>query len=68
MISADEWQPIETAPKRVARNILLFVPIDTQPMYIVGLWHGGGWVETYDGEDIAHPTHWMDLPPPPVTP
>jgi len=61
------WQPIETAPKDA--SILLAVWNADRPYYCreVGWWEesdGGFWSIQVMGE----PTHWMPLPPPPVTP
>lgn len=70
-----QWRPIETAPKDgtpvlVARNL------DDWWGWNVGwaTWEGegyvSGWVSRGFGETpgnlgLAHPTHWMPLPPPP---
>ncbi len=66
------WRPIETAPKD-GTKVLVFCPHDS-PFQAVANYHRQespewvGWVESYDGEDIWPPSHWMPLPPaPPIT-
>ena len=68
------WQPIETAPKSINEEILLYAP-DYHRGYVIGIWYGGhaaipkdeehwkdvrGWCEIEPA-----PTHWMPLPKPP---
>jgi hypothetical protein len=63
-----EWQPIETAPKS-SRNILMFGdgPAMWDCVY-VGVWnkHCGLW-EGVPGYSVVHPSHWMPLPPSPLS-
>lgn len=64
-----EWQPIETAP--FGGEVLACT--ETGAIYIAfqagELGHGDGtyWMMC-DGPEITGVTHWMPLPPPPVTP
>jgi len=75
-----EWRPISTAPKD-GTTIMVFK--FTPPAWsVIGLafWFGqgaiSGWMSyglpVLDGEPqtlgLAHPTHWMPLPAPPVSP
>lgn len=66
-----EWQPIETAPTDVAldKGYLLW---DGRQTHIGAVW----WFEDnerqipawFNGEYRIRPTHWMELPEPPVRP
>lgn len=75
-----EWQPIKTAP--AMKIILLFAVTDIGPNGEVRNWkmatgcqHTGSkddeWWE-WEGRILKaweiHPTHWMPMPDPPVTP
>jgi hypothetical protein len=66
-MTMNEWQPIETAP--TGRNeVLVFVPKPKRTHdFIVQARNltGSQWWVTGIGE--IHPTHWMPLPPPPLT-
>lgn len=67
---AQEWQPIETAPKDGTRVLL----IHAQSGFVMGYYKswqldgksGGLW--RYEGIHTANvePTHWMPLPKPPI--
>jgi len=67
----NEWQPIETAPKD-ATPILLFINGNPKRGFLIQTgsylkkdnWEG--WVDSYECEDLAPPTHWMPLPEPPI--
>lgn len=61
------WKPIETAPKTDAPILIVF---DNGEIEIVTDSDTTDW-EPYDGKNenmkgISRPTHWMDLPAPPV--
>jgi hypothetical protein len=63
-----EWQPIETAPKDA------FILIGKTGKEVQrAIWHdarGFGWADWTDGAYRMKgydPTHWMPLPPPPIT-
>lgn len=60
--SANEWQPIETAPRDKA--VLLF----GDGKFEVAIWFFGDWgtAGSVLGDRIGfHPAHWMPLPEPP---
>lgn len=60
------WQPIETGPKTVTREILL--GFASPPMATVeGFWAPalGYWVSSLNPTKPFYPTHWMPLPSPP---
>lgn len=65
-----EWQPIETGPKN-GKSVLLIIPTSKTP--IVGYYHNHeGWKVMWDGTPLdgnifEAPTHWTNLPPPPLT-
>lgn len=66
-----EWRPIETAPKD-GTPVLLWVGVGmSEPWAQTARWVNepesgwSGWVDTYEGFDLAEPTHWMPLPAPP---
>jgi hypothetical protein len=65
-----EWKPIETAPKD-GTVLLGWEPDDSLPTggyYIVTWWEDAGWAR--DGDDTylaASPTHYMPLPPSPLS-
>jgi hypothetical protein len=68
-----EWQPIETAPKD-GTSLLLWWPAHQQlaaDPRVIGYWkpsyHCWQAGNYFCPRDIA-PTHWMPLPPPPVSP
>lgn len=69
----ERWQLIETAPKDGTH----FLAANEESRVINISWYGKtshvplyGWCQGDDAEDIDlwHPTHWMALPAPPVTP
>lgn len=61
-----EWQPIETAPKD-GSEFIGYVATSYQGGAVVLHWYKKyGWID-WD-YDVWEPTHWMPLPPPPVTP
>lgn len=69
-----EWQPIETAPKD-GTVVYLYRQVGDWKVRGHGYWEGGGivsgWITQgfYDPPGnlgLAHPTHWMPLPAPPV--
>jgi len=70
----EPWMPIETAP-RDGTPVLLWVGVGmSEPWAQTGRWHNAlltngwaGWVDTYQDEDLAEPTHWTPLPPAPDT-
>lgn len=65
------WQPIETAPRDKTR-VLLWCTAGRyhNPFSVTGYFlveqNCRSWVDTYSGEDLPPPTHWMPLPPPPT--
>lgn len=64
-----QWQPIDTAPKRVGKHLRMFGSgSNIHECEFIGVWHnstfGTGWVEAYS-ERRVEPTHWMDLGPAP---
>jgi hypothetical protein len=69
-----EWQPIETAPKD-GTELLGYQPARATiaaAIYVMR-WEdrgisGPAWYESEsEGQERFFPTHWMRLPPPPVT-
>lgn len=66
----NDWQLIETAPKRPGEDILVFRPNgrkdDSVPMVGVDYWSirlGNCWAKS---NRQKQPTHWMPLPEPPI--
>lgn len=55
ILTAHQWQPIETAPKD-GTSILLY----GGDWIFEGRFSDGGWVHAYENDDT--PTHWMPLP------
>jgi hypothetical protein len=64
-----EWQPIETAPSDSAMLVFSRSPIGRRPNHWVMTVARNdpryGW-QTIHGKYSVHPTHWMQLPDPPV--
>lgn len=67
----NDWQPIETAPKEIGKQILAFVPKEGDWGYLLGIvvvkWTGSkytGWA--MPGICGLLPTHWMPLPEEPA--
>lgn len=70
----DGWQPMESAPKDGGTILLWCGDIDgsreDREFMTTGHWYEQwdgwtGWVDSYEGEDLPPPTHWMPLPPSP---
>lgn len=61
-MTADDWRPIETAPKDVAR-VVLWCNYRYGPLkgnwIATGCWYNAGW-RTIDGTPI-YPTHWQPI-------
>ena len=57
---AQEWLPIETAPKDCT-DVLLHIP---GRVPVVAAWYRRGWtpMDSDDGPLSSEPTHWMPLP------
>jgi hypothetical protein len=68
---AQEWRPIETAPKD-SHSRLVWCP-ERQNIYVVTWWIGApyppGWEHFggFGGSLVETPTHWRPLPAPPTT-
>lgn len=73
-----EWQPIETAPKDGSCIILGWCGgYDSCPGFWMGnpkenYWEKVGWYDEADRGAVLtakpmEPTHWMPLPPPPLS-
>ena len=65
-----EWQPIETAPNDWS-GVLLYESCadrnnDVGEGYFASTDYDGDGEWHWENNDIAHPTHWMHLPPAPV--
>lgn len=60
----NEWQDIETAPKKSGKIILLS---NGSGVYI-GFWNGRTWDDGDFFDDLGKMTHWMPLPELPTTP
>jgi len=59
----NEWQPIETAPKDAANDVLIF-----DGSVLIGRWfryNGLAAWRDWDADVIEDATHWMPLPPAP---
>ena len=79
-----EWLPIESAPKDGTEVLLYGIWAgeihgeSKSPVIDIGSWAGGSsdyagndWWQLSTGDAYAcwmRPTHWMPLPPPPVSP
>jgi len=68
---ADQWQPIETAPKDWT-DVILFDEERDPPVFegYFSMEDGGRncWMENQGmGSEPVNPTHWMPLPSPPRT-
>lgn len=62
------WQPIATVPKVHRKHILLFGDgIGFKQCSFIGIWEDdlADWRETYGNREVK-PTHWMELPDPPL--
>lgn len=57
-----DWQPIETAPKKRGKRILIF---DMQEQQVIAAWDGEEWELVPQGGLALFVTHWMRLPEPP---
>lgn len=70
-MTANEWQPIETAP-RDGTDILVCCGPDFDPMFGVAAWRNDtdGWFIWWDtsGKIVTWPEFWMPLPLPPESP
>jgi len=79
-LAANQWQPIETAPKNGTQIIVydgefVFPSMWKEPCEFRDYGEEGGWCEAsyelggmlYEGVDVCKfpPTHWMPLPPSP---
>lgn len=66
------WQPIETAPKDGSDVLLFYAEVYGQThQVIIGHWNPRGfWVWQHRAVRgySYEPTHWMPLPPAPVSP
>lgn len=60
-----DWKTIDSAPR--GESLLLYVPFPYGIYHVVGVWAADDecWVDSYNHDDIADPTHWMPLPDPP---
>ena len=56
------WQPIETAPKDGTRILLWLEPTRIAMPFA---WQDGRWMGDDYPLNMATPTHWMPIPPPP---
>lgn len=67
---ADNWQPIETAPKDGARLWLFWPLAHVDDQQAIGWWidtpTGGYWTDALDCR-FEPPSHWQPLPPPPAS-
>ena len=64
----NEWQPIETAPTDGTYFLALYIPDGKRhliPKYGVGCKTQLTGDLVWDWGWAMHPTHWMELPPPP---
>lgn len=62
---ADEWQPIETAPKN-GGPINIYVPIHQPDRRVLSAyWTDAGWWICSGSIVAGKPTHWQPLPHPP---
>jgi hypothetical protein len=65
LLSASQWQPIETAPKDYCTALVA----DSETVWLA--WysdHDGDWHDATQDDsnhDEVYPTHWMPLPDPP---
>jgi hypothetical protein len=58
-----DWQPIETAPKGMAIEILLYQAGWSKTGIAHGYWDGWCWQICWDAPNVhLNPTHWMPLP------
>jgi hypothetical protein len=65
-----EWRPIKTFPKEDEDTVLVSVTLGGDDNYVDMLtWRGGYWMRR-DDEILPSDhtvTHWMPLPPPPLS-
>jgi Protein of unknown function (DUF551) len=64
------WKPIASAPFQIGRPLLLYPrPANAQgssySTVFEGYWDGDGWQTSR--ATACYPTHWMPMPPPPLT-
>jgi hypothetical protein len=62
---AENWQPIETAPKDGTDILVGFVPAGRQ---LVAHWKAEVKAWVIVDQSVVHPTHWTELPQNPATP
>lgn len=72
---AQDWQPIETAPKDGTLILCFYPDRHGHDRYSLRYWSTGdwrssgrkeGWCDQYRQLRSIDPTHWMPLPPPPA--
>lgn len=61
------WQDIATAPRGRSKAVIVYCPLPGQPYVVTAVFDNGAWRDSYEGEELFPPTHWMPLPPPPTT-
>jgi hypothetical protein len=62
-----DWQPIDTAPKKIGKPILVFTGGEGDGVAVVG-WSACNEWEDYNGCVLRYePTHWLPLPTAPTT-
>lgn len=62
---ADQWQPIETAPKSIDTDVVVYTPGMVVPVRVLS-YYDDAW---RNGDGTAFkPTHWRPLPNPPLAP
>lgn len=68
--AAQDWQPIETAPRDGSRVLLATDGDVTSGQFISGEWCLADWARDEQGASfwLGDPTHWMPLPDPPPPP
>lgn len=62
------WRPIETAPKDGA-VVVLWVPNPGGGFCQTGRFirQENAWLDSWEGEGLGEPSHWMPCPPEPLT-
>ncbi len=66
--AAQQWQPIESAPKDGVTRVLVLIREGTEELIqtvAVRDTSNGCWISSWTGEVLYPPTHWQPLPPPP---